>query len=213
VSVDENPHLSIPPVFSGVPPSTARCVAVLVHGRNQDEQVMLDVVQRLNLPDIAYVLPVAAQRSWYPQRYFDPIADSEPDVRAALSAIESRVTAAMDGATPDADLVLCGFSQGACLIAELVARRVPARLSGVAVLTGSLIGAPNERHTPAPAQGLPMFVSCAQDDQWVAVGDAQATAEAFERAGAKVTFEILDDREHLISDRAVAGLRSLLLGA
>jgi phospholipase/carboxylesterase len=210
VSVDANPHLSIPPVFAGTSPSQARCVAVLVHGRNQDEQVMLDVVERLALPDIAYVLPIAAQRSWYPYRYFDPVADSEPDVRNALAAIEADVTGVMDDAASDAGLVLCGFSQGACLIAELVARRVPPRLSGVAVLTGSLIGAPGEWRAPAPAEGLPMFVSCAQDDQWVAVGDAQATAEAFQRAGAAVTFEILDDREHLISDRAVAGLRSLL---
>jgi phospholipase/carboxylesterase len=213
LSVDANPHLSIPSVFTGVTASEARCVAVLVHGRNQDAQVMLDVVERLALPDIAYVLPIAAQRSWYPYRYFDPLAESKPDVRNALSAIESHVTAVMEGAATNAGLVLCGFSQGACLIAELVARRVPPRLSGVAVLTGSLIGAPGEWRTPAPAEGLPMFVSCAQDDQWVAVGDAQATAESFRRAGAEVTFEILDDREHLISDRAVAGLRSLLEGA
>jgi phospholipase/carboxylesterase len=213
LSVDANPHLSIPPMFAGATPSEARCVAVLVHGRGQDEEVMLDVVERLALPDIAYVLPVAAQRSWYPQRYYDPAVESEADVRPALDAIEARAAAAMDEAAANTGLVLCGFSQGACLIAELVARRVPARLSGVAILTGSLIGAPAERRTPASADGLPMFVSCAQDDQWVAVDDAQATAEAFEHAGAQVTFEILDDREHLISDPAVAGLRSLLLGA
>jgi phospholipase/carboxylesterase len=213
LSFDANPHLSIPPAFAGAAPSKARCVAVLVHGRNQDEQVMLDVVERLGMPEIAYVLPIAAQGSWYPYRYFDPVAESEPDVRAALSAVESHVAAVMDVAAPDARVVLCGFSQGACLIAELVARRVPARLSGVAILTGSLIGAPGERRAPAPAEGLPIYVSCARDDQWVAVGDAQETAEAFQHAGAQVTFETLDDREHLISDRAVAGLRSLLQGA
>jgi phospholipase/carboxylesterase len=210
VSVDENPHLSIPPVFSGVQPSEARCIAVLVHGRNQDEQVMLDVVERLGLPDIAYLLPIAAQRSWYPNRYYDPVAESEPYVRSALAAIDARVAAAMQEASPRAELVLCGFSQGACLIAELVARQLPARLSGVAILTGSLIGAPDERRRPVPAAGRPMFVSCARDDQWVAVGDAEATAESFAQAGAQVTFEILSDREHVISDPAVAGLRSVL---
>jgi phospholipase/carboxylesterase len=213
LSLDANPHLSIPPVFAGATPSAARCVAVLVHGRNQDERVMLDVVERLALPGIAYVLPVAAEQSWYPQRYYDPAAESEADVRPALDAIEARASAAMDDAAAGTGLVLCGFSQGACLIAELVARRLPPRLSGVAILTGSLIGVPGEWRTPSPADGLPMFVSCAQDDPWVAVGDAQATGEAFQRAGARVTFEILDDRDHLISDRAVAGLRALLLGA
>jgi predicted esterase len=209
----ENPHLSIPPVLSGAPPSEARCIAVLVHGRDQDEQVMLDAVRRLALPDIAYVLPIAAQRSWYPNRYFDPAAESEPHVQAALAAIEASVATAVGKAAPHTSLVLGGFSQGACLLAELVARRPLAGLSGVAILTGSLIGAAGERRTPVRVDGLPIFCSCARHDEWVALADAQATAESFRHAGAQVSFEILDDREHLISDRAVAGLRSLLQAA
>jgi predicted esterase len=206
----ENPHLSIPPVLGGTPVSEARCVAVLVHGRNQDEHVMLDVVQRLALPEAAYVLPIAAQQSWYPNRYFDPAAESEPHVQNALAAIEAGIAAAVHDAAPTARLVLGGFSQGACLVAELIARRPPARLSGAAILTGSLIGAAGKRRAPVHIDGLPMFCSCARQDEWVALSDAQVTAEAFQRAGARVTFEILDDREHLISDAAVAGLRSLL---
>ena len=51
-----------------------------------------------------------------------------------------------------------GFSQGACVVAEHVARR-PAPYRGVALLTGCLIGRPEE-HTPiGDVDGLPVFVS------------------------------------------------------
>jgi predicted esterase len=55
-----------------------------------------------------------------------------------------------------------------------------------------------------------MFFAVSRHDAWVALGDAQATARAFERSGAAVAFEVHDDRVHHINDRAVAGLRGLL---
>lgn len=191
-------------VHAGVPVAGARRVAVLVHGRDQDEQVMLDVARRLALPDVAYVLPVCAARSWYPGRYFDPVAANEPHLTDALTALEAAATSADPGRT-----VIGGFSQGACLIAELVARR-PRAWAGAAVLTGALLGPAGEIVTPVPLPGLPMFFGYSRHDEWVAADRAHATASAFAAAGARVTEEVYDDTEHRISDRAVAGLRRLL---
>ena len=50
---------------------------------------MLDVATRLSLGDVAYVLPVAAGRSWYPGRYFDPLAVNQPWLGWALDACDS----------------------------------------------------------------------------------------------------------------------------
>ena len=102
-----------------------------------------------------------------------------------------------------------GVHPGGCVIAELLARR-PRRFAGAAVLTGSLLGPPDERIAPARADGLRMFFAVSRHDTWVALGDAQATAQAFERSGAVVAFEVDEDRVHHINDRAVAGLRALL---
>lgn len=182
--------------------------AVLVHGRDQDEAVMLDVVKRLELDDVAYLLPVAAERSWYPGRYFDPVSHNEPHVSWAIEACEAALAAAHAGGLPDQRIVLGGFSQGACVVAELLAR-TPRPLAGAAVLTGSLLGRAAER-SPAPVDGLRMFFASSRYDEWIALADAHATAQAFERAGAVVVLETYDDREHHVSDRAVAGLRVLL---
>jgi phospholipase/carboxylesterase len=206
--MDVNPHLARAPVAAGHSLADARMVGVLVHGRDQDECTMLDVVERLRLDDVGYVLPVAANRSWYPGRYFDPVTENEPYLSWAIEACQAALATARAAGVPDQRIVLGGFSQGACVVAELLARG-SRPIAGAAVLTGSLLGRPADR-TPAPLDGLPMFFALSSYDEWIALADAQATARAFERMGADVVFEIYEDREHHISDQAVAGLRTLL---
>jgi predicted esterase len=196
-------------VSAGVRLSGARLACVLVHGRDQDEQVMLDVVARLHLDDVAYLLPVSPERSWYPGRYFDPVGDNEPHLSRAIEACEAALAIVKPGGIPEERTVVSGFSQGACVIAELLARR-PRPFAGAAILTGSLLGRPAER-TPARVDGLPMYVGLSRYDEWIALEDAEATAQAFADAGAAVTFETYEDRVHHVSDEAVAGLRALLV--
>ena len=47
-------------------------------------------------------------------------------------------------------------------------------------------------------------------DEWVELDDVAATAKALKAAGARVTLDVSDDREHRIRDAAVAGVRALL---
>lgn len=198
------------PVLAGVPLGRARTVALLVHGRNQDEAVMLDVVARLGLDDVGYVLPVAPGATWYPGRYFDPVEVNQRHLEAALDTFEAALGLIAAAGVGDERVVLGGFSQGACLIAELAARR-PRGWAGAAVLTGSLLGSDGALVTPAPQNGMPMFFGSSRHDAWITLERAQVTARAFEQAGAAVTVEVYDDREHFINDRAVEGLRRLLL--
>ena len=110
-----NPHLAQSPILAGAPLEQARMGAVLVHGRNQDEQVMLDVAVRLGIDDVAYVLPVAAGNLWYPGRYFDPLPENAPWVAWALDALDAAVARANAAGIAHERLVVGGFSQGACL--------------------------------------------------------------------------------------------------
>ena len=199
------------PVLAGVPLESARMAALLVHGRDQDEREMLDVAARLLLPDVAYLLPVAAGRSWYPGRYFDPLPVNQPWLEWALDACDAAIARARRAGIPDERIVVAGFSQGACVTAELVARR-PRPWAGAAILTGTLLGPADEWVVPAGVEGLPMFLCASRYDDWIALDDAVATARAFEAARASVTFETYEDRAHHINDRAIEGLRRLLLG-
>lgn len=209
VSSSRNPHLAERPVLAGAALNAARAVGVLVHGRDQGPEVMLDVAERLDLDDrVGYVLPVASGRSWYAGRYFDPVADNEPHVTWALECFEAAIDVARSGSVPLERIVLVGFSQGACLVAELVARR-PRRLGGVGVLTGTLLGPDGEETEPGRLDGVPMFFGSGRYDEWIRLDRAESTALAFERAGAEVTFEVYEDPEHHVTDQAVAGVRAL----
>ena len=83
-----NPHLGTELVRAGNP--DARAAAVLVHGRDLDPEFMLEAARRLALDDdVAYVLPRAAGRSWYPGRFYDPMEDNDHPSHGSLSSIGS----------------------------------------------------------------------------------------------------------------------------
>lgn len=203
-----NPHLGTETATAGDP--GAPVAAVLVHGRDQDPEFMLDVAQRLGLDDaIAYVLPLAADRSWYPGRFYDPMEDNEPWLGWSLGAVEAAVAQARGGARSLADVALVGFSQGACIVAEHLARR-PEPYGAAAILTGALFGTAAERLPVGSLGGLPMFFGIAQDDDWIPVDAVRATVEAFQRAGARCDLHVYDDEEHGVNDDEILAVRTLL---
>jgi phospholipase/carboxylesterase len=188
----------------------ARRVAVLVHGRTQDPTYMLEhLVLPIDDPDVAYVLPAASGGSWYPGRYYEPRIVNEPSLGHALEAVEAAIAGVLDAGVPPQRIVIAGFSQGGCLVADAIARN-PRPYAGVALLTGALIGAEDDLTKPAPLEGLPVFMESSRHDEWVALDHVEATATALEAAGARVELQVSDDREHRIRDAAVAGVRALL---
>jgi predicted esterase len=204
-----NPHLSTELVRAGNP--DARVAAVLVHGRDQDPEFMLEAARRLALDDdVAYVLPRASRRSWYPGRFYDSIEDNEPCLGWSLEAIEVAVAAARGDRRTLPAIALVGFSQGACIVAEHLARR-PEPYGGAAILTGALFGTPDADRMPAGSLGgLPMFFGIAEDDDWIPVDAVRDTVVAFQRAGADCELHVYDDQEHGINDDEIVAVRSLL---
>jgi predicted esterase len=185
---------------------------VLVHGRGQDPGYLLEhLVGRLHAPGVAFVLPAAANRTWYPDRFNAPRAANEPWLGHAVEAVAAAIGHVLDSGIPAGSLLLGGFSQGGCLIAEVAARR-PDRYGGLAVLTGALIGPPGDVTPVPPLPGLPVYLATGRYDDWVPLADVEATAKAFEAAGACVRLDVSEDPEHRIGDAAVEGVRSLVSG-
>jgi phospholipase/carboxylesterase len=204
-----NPHLDTETVTAGN--SNAGVAAVLVHGRDQDPEFMLEVAQRLGLDDdVAFVVPRAAGRSWYPGRFYDPMEDNEPCLGWSLAAIEEAVAQASTGGRPHPCIALVGFSQGACIVAEHLARR-PEPYGAAAILTGALFGTPDADRMPAGSlDGLPMFFGIAEDDDWIPLDAVRDTVEAFQRAGARCELHVYNDQEHGVNDDEIVAVRTLL---
>jgi phospholipase/carboxylesterase len=203
-----NPHLRTETASAGDP--GAAVAGGLFHGRGKDPEFMLEVARRLGLDDaVAYVLPRAADRSWYPGRFYDPMEDNEPWLGWSLEAVEAAVVQARGGRRSLPDLALVGFSQGACIVAEHLARR-PEPYGAAAILTGALFGTAAERLPVGSLGGLPMFFGIAQGDDWIPVDAVRDTVEAFRRAGARCDLHVYDEQDHGVNDDEILAVRTLL---
>ena len=80
----------------------------------------------------------------------------------------------------------------------------------MALLTGGLMGGPEE-HTPSvDLRGFPVFVTAGRHDEWIPFEPIETTARAFAAAGATVPVALTDNTDHVITPEAVDGVRGLL---
>jgi phospholipase/carboxylesterase len=191
----------------GAPRERARVVALLLHGRDHDPDMMHElVVKPLALDTVAYIAPAAADRSWYPAGFMAPTADNEPKLGDALEQV-ARLAGEL--ARPH---VVIGFSQGACLACEHVYRRRNAATALIA-FTGGLIGPPGTTWRRGDdLRGMPVLISGSVADPWVPIGRMRDTADAIAQLGARVTTQFYAGDGHGVSDDEIALARALIAG-
>ena len=124
------------PIFrAGVPVESAQAAMIMVHGRGATAQDILSLTGYLKHPGFAFIAPQAAGNAWYPYPFMEPIESNEPWLSSALLRLEE-VYAEVTGYVPPERVMWLGFSQGACLALEYVARHAR-RYGGVAGLSGA----------------------------------------------------------------------------
>jgi predicted esterase len=188
----------------------AAAVAVLVHGRGRSAAEMRDLALRLDNPAIRFVMPQAPGATWYPNGFMAPIADNEPALSRSLATCAALVDGLIAAGVRPGDIVLGGFSQGACLTAEFIVR-YPRPYGAVVVFTGGLIGPPGTRWPAAPTlRGVPVYLTGSVIDEWVPVARVEETARLLRQNGAAVTLRIFDDRDHRVCDEEIAAARQML---
>jgi phospholipase/carboxylesterase len=209
-----NPHLVWGRTVTGPALARASLVVVVVHGRGQDPNWMLQhLVRPVRLAQVAWVLPAADDNSWYPNRFFDPHEANEPWLGHSLAAIGEAVRYVEDSQVPVERIALAGFSQGACLVAEFIATD-PRPLAAAAILTGGVFGSEDEiGPLERSLRGMPILVTGHYDDEWVPVARVEETARLLHEAGGRVRMTIHDDPHHQINDDEVSAVRDLLLRA
>ena len=124
---------------------------VLLHGRGATAEGILGLGRELGRSDLALLAPQAAGGAWYPQSFLAPLEANEPWLSSAVRAATRAVAVAEAAGVPRERVVLAGFSQGACLACETVARHAGGgRWGGLVALSGGLIGT-----GPAPPAAAP----------------------------------------------------------
>lgn len=185
-------------------------VFVLLHGRGGEPASMQALAQQLDLPGAAVVTPAAPGGSWYPERFMQPRAANEPHLSEALARVHRTLDELEAEAGEPGRIVLGGFSQGACLACEALARR-PRPLGALVVICGGLIGADDELADPPDGalDGLQVLLTATEEDHWVPVERVERTAGILRAAGASVDLHVHPPAEHQIHDEEVDAFRRL----
>jgi predicted esterase len=113
------------------------------------------------------------------------------------------------GITPEKTILL-GFSQGACLSTEFVARH-PRRYGGLAALSGGLIG---PEGTVFDYQGsleqTPVFLGCSNVDPHIPQERVQESSRVLRDLGADVTERLYPGMGHTINQDEISFVRQMM---
>lgn len=205
-----DPHAGQPVLAAGPPPEEAAAVLLLLHGRGGTAADILSLHAAIGLPAVAALAPQATASSWYPSSFLAPLEANQPWLDSALRRVESLVAGLITSGLSDDRLALLGFSQGACLALEFVARH-PRRYRAVMGLTGGLIGPPGTaRDYPGSLAGTPVFLGAGDPDPHVPFARVEETAAVLRRMGADVEVRRYPGLPHTINNDELEACRSLL---
>jgi phospholipase/carboxylesterase len=197
-------------IRAGAPISAARAAVVLVHGRGASAEGMLGLADAFGTQDVAYLAPQAPSSSWYPYSLMAPISQNEPHLSNALDMLANTVDELERQGVPAERIVLLGFSQGACLALEFVARNAR-RYGGVAGLSGGLIGPEaTPRNYPGSLGGTPVFLGCSDVDTHIPLSRVHESTEVLRKLGGQVTEHIYPGMGHTIVQDEIEHVQKIL---
>ena len=206
------PHQGLPVLAAGEPLASARAAMILVHGRGATAADILLLAEELAQPGFAYLAPEAAGNTWYPNSFLAPIASNEPGLSSGLALIASLLEQVNRAGIPSERVVIAGFSQGACLSLEFVARHAR-RYGGVIALSGGLIGPDGTpRDYPGSLAGTPVFLGCSDIDPHIPRERVLHSAEVLRALGGQVTAKLYPRMGHTINRDEILMARSIVSG-
>ena len=194
-----DPHLGQPLVLAGEPPGSSRAAMIMLHGRGATAQDILTLTADLHCPGFIYLAPHAAGNTWYPNSFLAPITSNEPDLSSALAVITSLLDQLAQVGIPAERTIILGFSQGACLTLEYIARNTR-RYGGVVGLSGGLIGPDGTpRDYPGSLAGTPVFLGCSDMDPHIPKERVEQAAEVLRLLGGNVTMRLYPHMDHTVN--------------
>lgn len=177
----------------------AEKVLIMIHGRGADARDILSVASHLNVPEYALLAPEATNNTWYPHSFMANSEQNEPWLSSALDLLKDSVGEATKQGITAENIYFLGFSQGACLALEFVARHVQ-KFGGVVALTGGLIGDKiNQDNYSGDFNNTPVFLGTGNPDPHVPIERVKESAKILEKMNAKVHLKVYDGRPHTIS--------------
>jgi len=197
---------------AGQPLATASKALIMIHGRGGSAADILSLAAHLQVQGFALLAPQATQSTWYPNSFLAPTAQNEPWLTDALAAVGRTVAEAQAVGITTENIYFLGFSQGACLTLEYVARHAM-HYGGVVAFTGGLIGDQIYPDTYAgDFAATPIFIGTSNPDMHVPVDRVRASTKLLTILGAHVTEKIYPNMGHTITQEEISLANNLIFG-
>ena len=206
----DDPHRNQPVLQRGAPLNAAKGAVVLLHGRGASADDILGLAQDFDLPELANLAPEAAEHTWYPYSFLSPIEQNQPWLDSALKLVGETVQRAIAAGIERQNVAIVGFSQGACLATEFVARNA-ARYGGLVAFTGGLIGPPGAKFVySGELSGTPCFLGAGDRDPHVPWKRVEESAAVLSDLGAAVTLRRYPGLPHTINQDEIDHAKIIL---
>jgi len=204
------PHQKEKTVFAGAKPGKAKAAIILLHGRGATAESILTLADEFTGEDILYAAPQAAGFQWYPYSFLAPSQKNESGLSSGLQAIFDIVTDLESKGIKKEKTVLAGFSQGACLASEFVARH-PAHYGGLLAFSGGLIGDEvlSENYSGS-LNNTPCFLGCSNIDPHIPLERVRESENILTGMGADVSTKIYKGMGHTINQDEIDEANSII---
>lgn len=194
----QGPHQGQEILTAGKGLNESQAAMILIHGRGASAYDILELGTYLAAPEMAQLAPQAANNTWYPYSFLNPLEQNEPYLSSALQVVADVVDRVEAAGIAAERIIIGGFSQGACLASEFVARHAR-RYGGLLLFSGGLIGPPGTpREYAGSLAGTPVFLGCSDVDFHIPLERVEETAEVLANLGGKVTKKIYPNMGHTI---------------
>jgi phospholipase/carboxylesterase len=189
---------------------TSSKVLIMIHGRGANAEDILGLSDHLNVGDFALLAPKATNHTWYPYSFLVAPQQNEPWLSSALQLVKELVGDLKANGIIEKNIFFLGFSQGACLTLEFVARNA-ARYGGVVALTGGLIGDKiySENYS-GDFEGMPVFIGTSDPDPHVPVERVNESEGVLQKMNARVTKKIYKGMGHTINQDEIDTVNQMI---
>ena len=206
----QGPHQTMKTAEHGAPLSRAKAAMAMVHGRGATAQSMFSLADEFAQPNFHYRAPQAQNHTWYPYSFLQPKENNQPGLSSGLQRIYDLLMEIRAGGIPSKNIMLLGFSQGACLATEFVARH-PLRLGGVVGFSGGLIGPEVDPSLYSGSlEQTPVFLGCSNIDPHIPKERVDETEQVFKNLNANVTKKIYSGMPHTVNEDEIKAVRGLM---
>lgn len=205
------PHQSQPIAATGAELNEAKAAMIMIHGRGASAQSILGLSKEFsNTKKITFIAPQASNHTWYPYSFLVPTENNQPGIDSGLQAIADIIKKLEKEGITKENIFLLGFSQGACLASEFVARN-PAKYAGLIALSGGLIGEAIELDFyDGDLEQTPVFLGCSDIDSHIPKERVNETEAVFKELNAKVTKKLYPGMGHMVNEDEINSINEML---